>query len=170
MAVLPIERLGSPVLRREAEPVKDFGDDLKTLVRDMFETMYYAEGVGLAAPQIGRSLQLLVMDTRNEVEPEAGRLALVNPRITQASRATERGTEGCLSIPGVDEQVDRALQIVVEGQDVDGREIELVAEGFTARVLQHEIDHLNGVLFIDRLSPLKRELLLSRYRKLEEEE
>jgi len=170
MAVLPIERLGSPVLRREADPVKDFGDDLKTLVRDMFETMYYAEGVGLAAPQIGRSLQLLVMDTRNEVEPEAGRLALVNPRITQASRATERGTEGCLSIPGVDEQVDRALQIVVEGQDVDGREIELVAEGFTARVLQHEIDHLNGVLFIDRLSPLKRELLLSRYRKLEEDE
>lgn len=170
MPIRPIELLGSPVLRQEASEIETFDDSLQGLVRDMFETMYHAEGVGLAGPQVGISSRILVIDTRNEEDPPAGRFALVNPRIVEASRATERGTEGCLSIPGVDELVERALVVVVEAQDPAGRPVRMEAEGFLARVLQHEIDHLDGVLFIDRLSPLKREFLLKRYRKLQAEE
>lgn len=170
MAILPIELLGSPVLRQEADEVTVFDDDLRVLVRDMFATMYHAEGVGLAGPQVGISKRVLVIDARYEDEPEAGRLALVNPRIVQASKATERGTEGCLSIPGVDDLVERALEVTVEAVDPEGRPVKVTAGGFMARVLQHEIDHLDGVLFIDRISPLKRQLLLKRYRKLQEEE
>lgn len=170
MPIRPIELLGSPVLRREASEIDAFDDSLQGLVRDMFETMYHAEGVGLAGPQVGISSRILVIDSRNEDDPPAGRFALVNPRIVEASRATERGTEGCLSIPGVDELVERALVVVVEAQDPSGAPVRIEAEGFLARVLQHEIDHLDGVLFIDRLSPLKREFLLKRYRKLQAEE
>lgn len=170
MAILPIELLGSPVLREEAAEVTVFDEDLRGLVRDMFATMYHAEGVGLAGPQVGISRRVLVIDARYEDDPGAGRLALVNPRIVEASRATERGTEGCLSIPGVDDLVERAMQVVVEAVDPEGKPLRIEAEGFMARVLQHEIDHLDGVLFIDRLSPLKRQLLLKRYRKLQEEE
>lgn len=170
MPIRPIELLGSPVLRQEASEITAFDESLQALVRDMFETMYHAEGVGLAGPQVGISSRILVIDSRNEEDPPAGRLALVNPRIVEASRATERGTEGCLSIPGVDEVVERALVVVVEAQDPEGERVRIQAEGFLARVLQHEIDHLDGVLFIDRLSPLKREFLLKRYRKLQAEE
>ena len=170
MPIRPIELLGRPVLRQEASEITAFDESLQALVRDMFETMYHAEGVGLAGPQVGISSRILVIDSRNEEDPPAGRLALVNPRIVEASRATERGTEGCLSIPGVDEVVERALVVVVEAQDPEGERVRIQAEGFLARVLQHEIDHLDGVLFIDRLSPLKREFLLKRYRKLQAEE
>jgi peptide deformylase len=170
MPIRPIELLGSPVLRREADEITTFDDALQRLVRDMFETMYHAEGVGLAGPQVGISSRILVIDARDEEDPARGRLALVNPRIVEASRATERGTEGCLSIPGVDELVERALVVVVEAQTPTGEPVRLEAEGFMARVLQHEIDHLDGILFIDRLTPLKRELLVKRYRKLQAEE
>lgn len=170
MPIRPIELLGSPVLRREASEVRTFDESLQGLVRDMFETMYHAEGVGLAGPQVGVSFRILVIDARNEEDPPAGRFVLVNPRIVEASRATERATEGCLSIPGVDELVERALEVVVEAHDPMGEPVRVEAEGFLARVLQHEIDHLDGVLFVDRLSPLKREFLLKRYRKLQAEE
>lgn len=170
MAILPIELLGSPALRQEAQDVTVFDDGLRTLVRDMFATMYHAEGVGLAGPQVGLGKRVLVVDARDEDEPEAGRLALVNPRIVEASKATERGTEGCLSIPGVDDLVERSVEVVVEAVDPEGNPLRIEAQGFMARVLQHEIDHLDGILFIDRLSPLKRQLLLKRYRRLQEEE
>lgn len=168
--VLPIERLGSPVLRRQAEEVTSFDDELRALVRDMFTTMYHAEGVGLAGPQVGVPKRVLVMDPRLEEEPGGGRMALVNPRVVEASRAVDKASEGCLSIPGVDEVVERALEVVVEARTPEGDPVRLHVEGFAARVLQHEIDHLDGILFIDRLTPLKRELLLKRYRRLLEEE
>jgi len=170
MAIRPITLLGDPVLREETREVVSFGEELRLLIRDMFDTMYHAEGVGLAGPQVGLSLRVLVVDTRQEELEGGGRMALVNPQIVERSPALERETEGCLSIPGVDELVDRHRWVVVEAVDPAGVPVRVEAEGFLARALQHEIDHLEGVLFIDHLSPLKRGLLLKRYRKLRAEE
>lgn len=169
MALREIELLGSEVLRTPAGEVEEFDEDLRALVDDMWETMYAAEGAGLAAPQVGVSLRVLVLDVPDGEEGERGRMALVNPRIVESSQRTERAPEGCLSIPGVSEVVQRAERVVVEGMDPSGEPVRQEAEGLLARVLQHEIDHLEGVLFIDRLTPLKRRLLLRKYRKVQEE-
>lgn len=169
MAIRKIEILGSEVLRAPTDEIEAFDDDLRRLVKDMFETMYHAEGAGLAAPQIGISLRLFVFDLRDEYgggrrEP----IAVVNPRIVEASTRTERSPEGCLSIPGVDEVVTRSARVVVEAFTPEGEPMRLEADGYLARVFQHEIDHLEGVLFIDRISPLKRRMLLKRWQRLQE--
>ena len=164
MAALDIELLGSKVLRRTAEPVGEITDEVRRLVRDMFDTMYEAEGIGLAAPQVGVSLRVLVLDVNEE---NGGRHvhALVNPVIAESSRRHQKDSEGCLSIPGIEETVSRPAEVVVEARSVDGDPVRIEAEGLHARALQHEIDHLNGVLFLDRISVLKRGMALKKWRK-----
>ena len=157
--------LGHPALRSHAEPVAEFDDELRTLVEDMFETMYHAEGIGLAANQIGILRQVLVVDTGDKENAEAGRVALVNPKITAATNELDRQPEGCLSIPGVEEVVERPWGVRVEGFDPEGNEVTVEAEALLGRALQHEVDHLEGTLFIDRLSPLKRRLLVKKWKK-----
>ena len=169
MAIREIEILGSPVLRQPAEPVHEVDDALRDLVEDMFATMYHAAGIGLAAPQIGISRQIMVVDVPSEDEEGPGRIALVNPTVVESSSQTERATEGCLSIPGMEEVVERPATVVVEGLDPSGETRRIEADGLLARALQHEIDHLEGVLFIDRISPLKRKLLMKKWRKSREE-
>jgi len=169
VAVREIRLLGDPVLREDARAVEVFDEELGALVRDMFETMDEAEGAGLAAPQIGISTRVMVVDARREAGPDA-RFAMVNPKLVEVGEEVERSMEGCLSIPGVSEVVPRPHRVVVEGQDVSGKTFRVEGEGLLARALLHEMDHLDGVLFIDRLSPLKRRMLLRKYRKFQEEE
>lgn len=164
--ILEIEMLGAAVLRQQAEPVDEITDEIRALVRDMFDTMYHAEGVGLAAPQVGVSYRITVLDVPTEDEDESRTvLALINPVILQASKATEKGVEGCLSIPGIEESVTRPVRVSVSALSPEGEEIRIDAEGLLARALQHEVDHLDGVLFLDRLSTLKRDLALRKWRK-----
>ena len=158
------------MLREEADRVESFDPQLKALVQDMFETMYHADGVGLAAPQIGVSQRILVVDVRDDESPEAGRYALVNPEVVERSSSVEKATEGCLSIPGLEDVVARPASVEVRGFDPSGQEVTIAAEGLLARALQHEIDHLDGVLFLDRVSALKRRMLLKKWKKLREEE
>lgn len=154
--------LGDAVLREKAEPVEGVTAELRKLVADMFETMYAAEGVGLAAPQIGLGIRVVVIDPHDEqTEP----FALFNPDVVATGAELEKGEEGCLSIPGIRDIVERPSTCVVEALDREGRPVVIEAEGLLARILQHEVDHLNGVLFLDRLSPIKRRMALSRWRK-----
>lgn len=173
MAIHEIVLLGDPVLRTEADEVTAFDSKLRGLVRDMFETMYHADGIGLAAPQIGVLLRVLVVDLRRrdeeEEDEEEQRVALVNPIITWSSDESEKQPEGCLSIPGLEEVVLRPFAVRVEGLDPNGEEVIIEAEDLYARALQHEIDHLDGVLFLDRVSALKRKMLLKKWKKLESE-
>ncbi|MCY3612570.1 MAG: peptide deformylase [Gemmatimonadetes bacterium] len=165
MAVLEIEIMGAKVLREKASPVDVVTDESRALIRDMFDTMYDAEGIGLAAPQVGISQRILVVDVAEEEVEERHVHALVNPVVVEASRETGKETEGCLSIPGLEETVTRPLQVVVEALSPDGEQVRIEADGLLARALQHELDHLDGVLFIDRLSSLKRGILLRKWRK-----
>ena len=164
MAILKIETLGAEVLRRRADEIEFSGEDpeLDRLIEDMFETMYDAHGIGLAAPQVGISRRLIVVHVNEDGQEP---FALLNPRIVDSGSVREKGEEGCLSIPEVSAAVDRPATVVVEGVDPRGNEVRIEADGMLARCLQHEIDHLDGVLFIDRLSPLKRNMLLKKYRK-----
>jgi peptide deformylase len=171
LAIRDIVLLGDPVLRTRAEDVAVFDDELRALVRDMYETMYHADGIGLAAPQIGLSQRVLVVDLRERAEDgEEQRVALINPSITWASSETEKQAEGCLSMPGLEEVVRRFVSVTVSAKDPDGRDVTIEADDLYARALQHEIDHLDGVLFLDRVSPLKRSLLLKKWKKLEAED
>lgn len=167
MSVLKIEMLGSEVLRRRAEEIVDIDDELRRTIRDMFETMYDAEGIGLAGPQVGLERRVIVVDVR---EDDAIPFALVNPRIVEEAREKDKAEEGCLSIPGVSGVVERSTRVVVEALSENGEPVRMEAEGLLGRCLQHEIDHLDGVLFLDRLSPLKRNMVLKRYRTLLAEE
>lgn len=153
MAVLSIVLIGEPILRQKARRVRTFGENLRRLVEDMVETMQDAPGVGLAAPQVNVSERLIVVELpEDEEDPQSGHLhVVVNPEIIKASREEEEDTEGCLSIPGYVGDVKRSLHIVVKGQDVSGKAIRIKAHDFLARVFLHEIDHLDGVLFIDRV-------------------
>jgi peptide deformylase len=163
MARLEVRLLGDPVLRAEAEPVEAVDAEVRRLAADMFETMYAEEGVGLAAPQIGILKRLIVIDPQaDDVKP----FALVNPTVVELGEETERGEEGCLSVPGLKELVDRAVRVVIEGTDLDGKSIRIEADGLLSRILQHEVDHLDGVLFLDRVSPLKRRMLLRKWEKV----
>lgn len=163
MARLEVRLLGDPVLRTEAEPVEAIDSNLRRLAADMFETMYAEEGVGLAAPQVGILKRLIVIDPQTEdVRP----LALVNPSVVERDEDTERAEEGCLSVPGLKELVDRSVRVVVQATDLDGKPLRIEAEGLLGRILQHEVDHLNGVLFLDRVSPLKRKMLLRKWEKV----
>jgi len=162
MAVRPMRLLGDPVLRSVAIPVAAIDDEVRTLISDMFDTMYEQDGVGLAAPQIGVSARVIVVDPH-----EAGTtpFALINPVIVESGLELERAEEGCLSIPGLREIVERPATVAVVGLDRDGSPVRVEADGLLARILQHEVDHLEGVLFIDRVSPLKRKMLLSKWQK-----
>ncbi len=138
---------------------------MRQLIHDMFETMYAEEGIGLAAPQIGVSKRFFVMDVG---EPGTQAQAIVNPVIVEQD-GSEKGEEGCLSLPGLIGEVERAAKIVVEGHDPEGNPLRIEASDLVARCIQHEIDHLDGVLFIDRLSPIKRKMLLSKWKKQRKE-
>jgi peptide deformylase len=159
---LEVRLLGDPVLREKAAPVAEFSERHKQLVRDMFETMYAEEGVGLAAPQVGISERIIVIDPQQDDLPA---FALVNPEILELSKETEKGEEGCLSIPGLRDIVERAYKVVVRGTTETGETRELTLLGLPARIIQHEVDHLDGILFFDRLSPIKRKMLLSKWQK-----
>jgi len=154
-----------PVLAKVAEPITVYDEALKTLVAEMFESMYVAQGIGLAAPQISISKRLTVIDTSFKKEPK-DKLVLINPEVieTEGSQLEE---EGCLSLPDIREKVKRAAWVKVRAQDENGEWFEVEGEELLARAMLHEIDHLNGVLFIDRISRLKRELVLRKIRKLQ---
>jgi peptide deformylase len=158
MSLLPIHLLGSPVLREPSAAVPEVTDEVRRLVDDMFETMDGAEGVGLAANQIGMAVRVAVVDA------EGSRIAMINPTIAEAS-GKAREEEGCLSIPDVYGEVTRPERIVLEATDQHGAPYRLEAAGLLARAIQHEIDHLDGILFLDRLSPMKRRLLVAKYRR-----
>src|SRR5579884_4179905 len=151
MAIRKIITTENPILRKKAKKVHHFDPSLQKLIDDMFETMHEANGVCLSAPQIALSIRLFVAEFE---EPEGGphyKVAVFNPEIVKAE-GEELGTEGCLSIPGyVGDNIRRAAKVLVKGQDVRGRQIRISAEGWFARILQHEIDHLDGILFLDRL-------------------
>jgi peptide deformylase len=156
VAILTIRTLGDPILRSKASPVTIFDGDLAQLAEDMHDTMRAAPGVGLAATQVGRLLRMFVYDSGEEGE----RGTFVNPEIVWTSDETEEAEEGCLSLPGTYYPVTRATAVKVRGQDVSGAHLEKDAEGFLARIFQHEIDHLDGILFIDRLAPeLRKEAM-----------
>ncbi len=166
MAVRDIRILGDSVLRVRCSEVESVDDEVRQLVDDLMDTMYAADGIGLAAPQVGIPLRVFVYDVR---EPEVEPGVLINPRLVEAG-GTVRDTEGCLSIPGLNETVERYAEVVVEGLDREGREVRIEATDLLSRCLQHENDHLDGILFIDRLSPLKRKLLLNKWAKMDESE
>ena len=159
---LEVRLLGDPVLRQKAEPVSAITADMRKLIGDMFDTMYAEEGVGLAAPQVGISERIIVVDPHDdETEP----FALINPEILDAGAETEKNEEGCLSIPGIRDLVERSVSVRVRGLTETGEVLELEADGLLSRILQHEIDHLNGVLFIDHISLLKRNMIMRKLQK-----
>lgn len=144
-----------PVLRRKAESIDQPGPELAELARDMLDLMYETQGVGLAAPQVGRSIQLLVLNPAGDREETGEELILLNPKIV-SKKGKEWGQEGCLSFPGIYAEIRRADRILLQAQDLEGEEIEMAAEGFLSRVIQHELDHLTGTLFIDRMTPAEK--------------
>ncbi len=164
--ILPIYTYGNAVLRKQTETIAASYPELNTLITNMYETMYKAEGVGLAAPQIGLPIRLLVIDLLAYIEdnPELGgfKVTMINPTILERSEEEVSAEEGCLSIPGIHENVLRAEHIKIKYQDADFKEYIEEFEGFKARVIQHEYDHLEGHLFTDRVSPIRRQLLKSR--------
>ena len=162
--IYPIVLYGDPVLERPAEPVTEFNDDLRKLVEDMFESMYAAHGVGLAAPQIGVSKRLAVIDVTFKEDPDA-KLVLVNPEIIRRE-GRQTSQEGCLSLPEFRENVTRANIVTVRAQDVNGNWFEKTGDELLARALLHETDHLNGRLFISHVSGLKRDLIKRKIKKL----
>ncbi len=158
-----IRKYGDPVLAKTAEPVTEFDDNLKRLVNDMFETMYAAPGVGLAAPQVGVSKRLFVMDCSTK-EGTQERVALINPEII-STEGRQVGDEGCLSFPGIYFQVERAQRVVARAQNVKGEWFDIDTMDLPARCILHENDHLNGIVFINHLSALKRDLVKRKIRK-----
>lgn len=161
MAILPILEVPDPRLRRISQPVAEITDDIRALIADMFETMYAANGVGLAATQVAVSQQVLVADMSDERNQP---LALINPQIVERA-GSQVYQEGCLSFPGIFADVTRALKVKVKAHDVDGKERVLDIEGPLAVCVQHEMDHLEGKVFVDYLSSLKRTMLLKRMEK-----
>ncbi len=161
MSVLPILAYPDPALKKMCLPVETVDESLQTLIDDMLETMYQAPGIGLAAPQVGRGLRLVVLDVPLGEQERTGPLALINPRIVEREGTTSID-EGCLSLPGLNCPVPRSLKVKVEALDREGKAITLEAENLFAICLQHELDHLDGKLFVDYLSPLKRALYKKR--------
>lgn len=168
MSILPISIYPDPVLRRKAEPVKIIENGIQRLIDDMIETMYNAPGIGLAANQVGRPISVMVVDVRRE-ESEHGLIILINPELVSA-RGEITFEEGCLSVPEYFARVTRHEEVVVRGLDRRGEKIEIAADGLLAIALQHEMDHLNGKLFIDRLSAVARDIFKRRWKKKHKEE
>ncbi len=163
--IYPVVKLGDPVLETPAQPVTAFDEELRKLLDDMFESMYAAHGVGLAAPQIGISKRIAVIDVTFKEDPGA-KLVLVNPEIIRVE-GKQRGQEGCLSIPEFREQVTRGKRVTVRAQDAGGKWFEKTGEDLLARAFLHETDHLNGKLYISHISALKRDLMKRKIRKLQ---
>lgn len=163
MSLLPILKFPDPVLRKKAKKVTQFNKDLTTLIANMIETMYEAPGVGLAAPQVGESIQLIVVDISKEEEQKES-MVMINPEIT-AKEGNQVDEEGCLSVLDLTASVKRSKKITVSYLDTEGQQQELCVEDRFAVVLQHEIDHLHGVLFLDHLSTLKRTLYKKKIKK-----
>jgi peptide deformylase len=162
--IYPIVKFGNPVLEKKSEIVTVFDDELRKLIDDMFESMYAARGVGLAAPQIGISRRIAVIDVTFKEDPKA-KLVLINPEIIHTEGRFKQ-SEGCLSIPDFRENVTRPRAVTVRAQDEHGKIFELTGEELLARALQHETDHLNGRLYISHISALKRDLIKRKIRKL----
>jgi peptide deformylase len=162
--VYPIVKLGDPVLEKKAATITEFDDELRKLADDMFESMYAAHGVGLAAPQIGISKRIAVIDVTFKEDPGA-KIVLVNPEIVH-TEGRQTSNEGCLSIPEFREKVTRPMRVTVKAQDLEGKTIEVSGEELLARALLHETDHLNGKLYISHISGLKRDLIKRKVRKL----
>jgi len=165
MALLKIVKYPEQVLHQVGKPVTEFDANLKTLVADMFETMYAANGVGLAAPQINESKRLFVMDCSSG-EDETQKIAMINPEIIHFE-GEQIGEEGCLSFPGIFQKIQRSLRTVVRAQDVSGDCFELDGTELTARCMLHETDHCDGIVFLDRMTPLKREMAKRKIKKLQ---
>ncbi|MFW6134592.1 MAG: peptide deformylase [Elusimicrobiota bacterium] len=160
MSVLKLQKYGSPILREKALPVNNIDGDVRELADNMIETMYAEGGVGLAAPQVGVSKRIIVIDTE-----EKGVIVLINPVIIKREGETKE-EEGCLSVPGIYSPVRRSSSITVEAIDLDEKKVRITQEGFLAIALQHEIDHLDGYLFIDRLSPAKRLMIKEQLKEI----
>lgn len=167
MSLLEIVLYPDPILREKCEPVTEITDEIRALIDDMTQTMYDAPGIGLAASQVGSRHRVIIVDVGDD--EETGRRSrlyqIINPEIIETAGSVE-SEEGCLSIPDIRESVKRSRSITVQGLDPDGKTIKIEAEGLLSICLQHEIDHLDGILFIDRISRLKRELVKSRLKKL----
>ena len=180
--ILPILEYGDPILRAKGKPIDNIDDRIRELAANMIETMHAANGVGLAAQQVGEALQLTVLDVSlvedrpstlkvdgKEVDPKAAMpLVLINPEI-ELRGATETGVEGCLSFPEITGDIERATSVIVRAQTLEGSAIEIEATGFLARAIQHEGDHLNGILFIDRMNSAAKAALSSRLKRLQKE-
>lgn len=166
--MLDICKYGESVLKRRASEVQNIDEQMAKLVEQMRQTMYQANGIGLAAPQVGQSIQLALVDiTQGENKDEF--MVLINPVIIE-SEGSESGDEGCLSIPGITTQVSRFTRIKIKAYDLNGKEIQREFEGYKARVIQHEIDHLEGILIIDRVSSLKKQLMKKEIKKRKSDE
>jgi peptide deformylase len=164
MALREIITLPDPRLRQKSASVKAVDKDVRKLVEDMFETMYAAPGIGLAAIQVAVPLRVVTMDLAKEGEPKAP-LVFINPEVVSSSDEKATYEEGCLSIPEYYEEVERPKAVKVKYFDLDGKEYEIEADGLLATCLQHEIDHTNGVLFIDHISKLKRDMVMKKFKK-----
>jgi peptide deformylase len=167
MPILKIITYGHPVLHRRAEPVREIGDEIRALAHDMVLTMHAAPGIGLAAPQVCVSRRVITVDLSVGERPEELHI-LVNPEIVE-KEGEDYGEEGCLSVPGINEMVRRPAKVKVRGLDLEGREKEITATGPLARVFCHEIDHIDGRLFIENLTPLKKTLVKKKLKKLQED-
>ena len=159
MSILDIRVLGDPVLRKPTKPVTTITDELRQLIADMFETMYAAEGIGLAAPQVGRAERLAVVDV------DGAKFTLINPSVVSLQGEKEKAEEGCLSIPDIYGDIERPATVTIRAMDENGDEYEASGSELLGRCFQHEIDHLDGKLFIDYLSPLKRKAAMSKWEK-----
>lgn len=162
--IYPIVKFGAEVLEREAAPVTEFDAKFQQLVEDMFESMYAAHGIGLAAPQIGLSLQLNVIDITSGQDPKA-KFVLANPQVLYTD-GVQREEEGCLSLPGFHAIVRRPARVTIKAQDAAGKKVTCIGEGLLARAFCHETDHLHGKLFIAHISALKRDLIRRKVKKL----
>ena len=165
MSLLKIVTWPNPILEIPADPVTEFNGDLKQLVDRMFETMYSAPGVGLAAVQVGVPKRLFVMDCSGGKDP-AQRVAMINPEVV-SMEGKQNGEEGCLSFPGIYFGVERNLRAIVRAHDVNGKEFELDGTELTARCMLHETDHCDGIVFLDKMTPLKREIVKRKIKKLQ---
>ncbi|MES2219540.1 MAG: peptide deformylase [Acidobacteriota bacterium] len=163
--IYPIVKFPDPILQKPAEPVTVFDAELRNLVDDMFTSMYDAQGIGLAAPQIGISKRLTVIDLSFQKKPE-DKIVLINPEVIEI-KGKQVEEEGCLSLPEIRDRVVRASEVKVRALDAEGKPIEVEGTELLARAIQHEIDHLDGILFIFRLSRLKRDLQLRKIRKMQ---
>jgi peptide deformylase len=180
--ILPILEYGDPILRAKGKPIDNIDDRIRELAANMIETMHSANGVGLAAQQVGEALQLTVLDVSlvedrpstlkvdgKDVDPKAAMpLVLINPEI-ELYGLTETGVEGCLSFPEITGDIERAKSVIVRSQTLEGSTVEIEATGFLARAIQHEGDHLNGILFIDRMNSASKAALSSRLKRLQKE-